>query len=603
MVASQNYYGDAIKKIEEFELIDNSYLLKPSDSPLQYKNRTITCALEDLLRKNSVAYSNVTSMDIDLQEWAKTISVKVYRKRVREDYSDASSSPKADFLPDFSKNEKRIYLSENEITKSYSPSFLTIKIKDRNLPNVGNYCYGVELTFTDPVIVMLKQEVSLAEEQEAKLLEYYEKCKLLDYKRSDGVLVKGNYDPLLNKFTDQFKSVDANKKMIKDIVERFYLLSIRKTNSFSKDETTELMNCVDPLTGTPDGVATFLQIYRTFLGLLRKVVTASNSKAIHLEEKYFNHKTDKVAGIRSSISSIKNGSPSGAREYLEREATQQHVEDLSELCSLTIRKIGDAQTSEQSPTNVTPPRIADRSRMPAGSMRRPEIADLDRGLGNLLGGVTTRKPDLSGITPRADIFGDRTIIGTKVIVGDPATTPAIDYNKTIKSLPAVAAYNPEADGSTLGADKSPSVATRGLGENVSSPAVRGIIDPESGNVRGAYSTRTKIANNGLVANPAEVKEQKATIVNTGNTRIITFPDPEGNDLNFIPQREPEQEKPAKRIPSKNIIKKPNLEDVQKGLEATPKGASSKMVSNSSMEEVVREQVNKKHAIKKKKIGR
>ena len=648
-----NLYSDLVRRFENFEIINDSYLLKTSDSPIRFggnNNGTgivSRCSLEDLLKRNSVAYNSIKRINFNITSWGNTIKVRAFRKRVREYPTDNSAQKETDYLPDFSKNQKRVYLPSDYISKEIRNDILTVTVTDRSIPENGQYCYGIELTFDDPIVTKLEQIIRIAEEQEKKLLDYSERAKVLSYSDVNGNYYEGNYDQELNQFTNKFKNNNDNRGLVQISVTAFIAMFRLVSNvpESSLDGFKELIATCSPDTGTPDSIISFLRLYRTCLSGLRRILESSKKKVFSTEEKYFNRRKHKIVRKVLTKGFSNNFTFNKGDKFLEMDATQQRIDTLSELCSLTIRQIADTTTTRENNssnnnrttttmgmttistvaigttmgTSVSDreerPRLSDRDRFPAGRLDTPQIVDIDRGIGGLLGGITIR-PDLNGTTPAGNPFASRGLIGNKIVVAEPATKPIIDYDKSLKDLPALFAYDPESgqvrplsNGSS--ANRS---ATRqaiagsslaDIGSTTSSPAVRGIIDPEGSDLIGVTSTRTRVASNGLRANVTDQQPAKATVVDTGTTRIVTIPEPESNRLLFFPTRQ-EQEAPLTRVIPK-IITTINFDsqvsDVSRGLAATPAGASTKVVSSATMEEVVQEQINKKNKFKKRRMGR
>ena len=647
-----NQYSDLVRRFENFEIIDDSYLLKTSDSPIHFggnnNGRGIVsrCSLEDLLQRNSVAYNSIKQVNFPIVDWGNNIKVKAFRKRVREYPTDNSAQKETDYLPDFSKNEKRVYLPSQYISKDVRDKILTVTVNDRSIPENGEFCYGIELTFDDPIVTKLEQIIRDAEEQEKKLLDYSERAKVLSYSDVNGNYYEGNYDQELNRFTNKFKNND-NRGLVRDAINYFIVMfkMISKAgNSTTQELSREVFKTCSPDTGTPDSIISFLKLYRTCLSALRRILESSKKKVFSTEEKYFNRRKHKIVRNVSTKGFSNNFTVNRSEKFLQVDSTQRQIDSLSELCSLTIRKIGDTTTTRENNnsnnngtatigmttistvaigttmgTSVSDraerPSLSDRNIFPAGKLGKPQIVDIERGIGGLLGGVTVR-PDPRGTTPAGNPFASRGLIGNQIVITEPATKPIIDYDKSIKELPALFAYDDESgdfrslsNGSSAARSPTrPAIAGSSLtdiGSTTSSPAVRGIIDPEGSELIGVTSTRTRVASNGLRANVTDQQPAKATVMDTGNTRIITIPEPESNRLLFFPTRQ-EQETPLVRVTPK-IMTTMNFDsqvsDASRGLAATPAGASTNVVSSATMEEVVQEQVNKKNVFKRRRMGR
>lgn len=611
-----NQYGDLARRFENFEIINDSYLLKTSDSPIRFvrnsngKGIVCICSLEDLLQRNSVAYSSIKKINFEILNWGMDdIKVKAYRKRVREYPKDYSVQKETDYLPDFSRNEKKVYLPSNYIAKNINGKILVIMINDRSIPENGEYCYGIELTFNDPVVKKLEEEIGKAEEQEKILLDYSERAKVLSYSDVDGNYYEGNYDQELNRFTEKFIN-EENQKLVEKAVRKFLemLTIISKAETDVIEElSVPLIKTCSPNTGTPDSIISFLKLYRTCLSALRRILESSKKKVFLTEEKYFNRRKSKVV---KNVTSLPNKFNHNG-EYFEME----QIDSLSELCSLTIRKIEDATSNGGSVTGTTPlaarmgmldsdridrPSLSDRMRFPAGRLNSTKMEDIATGIGRLLDGVTIRS-DPRDAAPVGNPFAGRGLIGRKIVVTEPATKPIIDYNKSLKDLSTTLVYEPESGGF-----RTPSNGTSAE-RGATMPAARGAIEPIDSKLIGATSVGTRVASNGLRANVTDQQPAKATIVDTGNTRILTVPNLESNNPLIFPTRQ-EQEVPLVRIQPKIITTinyDSQVSDVSRGLAATPAGASTKVVSNATMEEVVQEQVSKKNEFKNraKRFGR
>lgn len=305
-----------IKKVNDLELMDNRYYLKSSDSPIQFDGRTsagikINISMLGLLRKHSVAYNilqQTNSSDLRNLFSPDEIDIKVYRKRVREELGLGYNYHRLE-LEDFQENEAKYYLPNRDFPYEIRGDLINIRIEDQDYATnitTGDYCYGVELRFSDPINRLLKKDLKDFEITRSGLEEYYKSSTILGYYDSSGNYVEGHYDPETNKFTNKFVSEwnsggelgNYFRFLSREILTNYTNLMLKTSKKKKEDieeEIKEIIPLISPKTGTPDNILTFLNLYETNLGLLKRVYEITKNNTINLEEKYFNKYLHKIS--------------------------------------------------------------------------------------------------------------------------------------------------------------------------------------------------------------------------------------------------------------------------------------------------------------------
>lgn len=286
-----------VKGRNDLQVVDNRIVLKTSDSPIQFIERTTTgittiVDLLGLLQKNSSAYNIINNInETDLNNF-RPLQIDVYRKRVREELREIRNQE----LEDFQENEKKYYLPYSDIVMTEKENFtFEIAINDTDFQQnitTGDYCYGIEVSFKDPVVDLLKNDLDALERTRTRLEEYYRDSTIVGYTDSAGNFIEGHYDPETNTFTQQFSSKWQSETDFWNNLRESFILLMSRISTFSGQEIGilhELLLCsIEPDNGTPDNVLFFLNLYETQVALLRKTYELTRNNTLQKEEKYFN---------------------------------------------------------------------------------------------------------------------------------------------------------------------------------------------------------------------------------------------------------------------------------------------------------------------------
>lgn len=303
-----------VDKYGTLEILDGKYLIKLSDSPIKFVERTsnginISVDLLGLLRKNSVAYNIIKNIRENELANFNIDEVRVYRKRVAQEVIE--NTDQIGFLKDFSKDEQKHYLPKNNISIGKNELMVGISINDihyRQNITTGRYCYGVELYFVDPVVKILESQILLMEEGRKFLEDYYRDSTITGYMNSQNELVEGNYDSETNKMTDSFKN-KWNTDELKDVFD-----SIQNSLYFAlrRIENTDLSTVLDfayytlmlilPTSTTgPQQILEYLQFYNTILKTITDVYERTKNRNLILEEKYFDRIQHSISRTNEAV--------------------------------------------------------------------------------------------------------------------------------------------------------------------------------------------------------------------------------------------------------------------------------------------------------------
>ena len=301
----------------DLQAVDNKIFLKTSDSPIQFIERTTTgittiVDLLGLLQKNSSAYNIINNINAtDLNNF-RPLQINVYRKRVREELREIRNQE----LEDFQENEKKYYLPYSDIVTKKDEDFIfEIAINDTDFQQnitTGDYCYGIEVSFKDPVVDLLKNDLDALERTRTRLEEYYRDSTIVGYTDSAGNFIEGHYDPEINMFTQTFISKwspgpgSLEAGLYNDLMNDYTFLLNKITRKSTEEIVNELLNILGLISsglGTPDNILTFLNMYETKLSILRKIYELTRNNTLQKEEKYFNS-FQQVLGKRQRVQNL-----------------------------------------------------------------------------------------------------------------------------------------------------------------------------------------------------------------------------------------------------------------------------------------------------------
>lgn len=298
-----------IKKYQDLQIIDSKNYLKTSDNAIQHISTNavginVVVSLPTILRKYSAAYNILQNMEQSEIRNFSLSEIKVYRKRVREELKQSSkltriarAEMRDQEREDFVENERKFYLPNTDFVVTRNrPDIVVININDRDYVNnitTGDYCYGVEVYFRDPIVSLLKTLLEQFENTRSEIEKYYKDSTILGYYDSAGNYTEGHYDPEINKFTDKFitkwkSQQDFYKTVINDYASILKKISKNTINNDIGTINYLLLTQIAPQNGTPDNILAFLNMYETNLALLRKVYETTRNNTINKEEKYFN---------------------------------------------------------------------------------------------------------------------------------------------------------------------------------------------------------------------------------------------------------------------------------------------------------------------------
>ena len=313
-----------INKSADLQILNQKYYLKNSDNPIQFKNRRVAgiqveVNLLGLLRKNSAAYNIIQNITRSELRNFSLLDIKCYRKRVREELPENvfrntarqyTDERRVQQREDFHENTKRYYLSQSDIGLTRSGDSITITINDTDYANnitTGDYCYGIEVYFKDPIVDLLKNSLDVLERTRARLEEYYRDSTIVGYTDSAGNFIEGHYDPEINTFTQTFIiKWSSDREFYDDLMNRYiFLLNkiTRKSAEEIEEEVGDIMSLISSGLGTPDNILTFLNMYETKLSLLRKIYELTRNNTLQKEEKYFNS-FQQVLGKRQRVQNL-----------------------------------------------------------------------------------------------------------------------------------------------------------------------------------------------------------------------------------------------------------------------------------------------------------
>lgn len=308
-----------VDKYGTLEILDDKYLIKSSDSPIKFVERTssginISVDLLGLLRKNSVAYNIIKNIREDELANFNIDEVRVYRKRVAQEVIE--NTDQIGFLKDFSKDEQKHYLPKNNISIGKNALTVGISINDihyRQNITTGRYCYGVELYFVDPVVKILESQILLMEEDRKFLEDYYRDSTITGYMNSQNELVEGNYDSETNKMTDLF----INKWNTNESIDVFYSIQMSlyfallriENRDLSREERYKILDFVYdtsmpilPISTTgPQQILEYLQFYNTILKTITDVYERTKNTNLILEEKYFDRIQHSISRTNEAV--------------------------------------------------------------------------------------------------------------------------------------------------------------------------------------------------------------------------------------------------------------------------------------------------------------
>lgn len=263
------------EKMDRIPLISSRTISNISDvvSPIKFGSTTpdgvsFLINTELLLEKYSSAYKKVSSINLKnsniLQE------IKIYKKRVKQENNTIS---------DYSKNEQKQYLPrETFVLDNTNPINLVTFLDEEE--KIGQYCYGIEITFKDVIVNELKNILTSLKEGEAFLKTY------LNDSQSLGL----NYDSEKDCFTDQFKQKYMENREIAISIQKYIegVLRICTISSFSEEIKKQIILHVSPKHGTPSGINRFLNSYQTLISRYQKIINNASENFLFTEEKYFN---------------------------------------------------------------------------------------------------------------------------------------------------------------------------------------------------------------------------------------------------------------------------------------------------------------------------
>lgn len=317
------------------------YQPKKAD-PIEFEDRlyngiTFTVNLDMLLKKHSKLYNFLSEIQLSSAYWI--YEVETYRKRVRVVEGEIG---KSDIVIDFKKNEQEVaVVNERRFLEN---GILTIWIEDPEIDTIsfGDYCYGTRIYFIDPLISLFETQLKQLKRMDRYgfLKGYYSQSTIVPSKTSSG-----NYDPLLNKFTNNFiTTYDSNSEKQKRIntistfIEAYNKISTAKIN-MNSDIVVRIVEQISPTTGSPDGILNFIKLYETVVSLYQKVVDSSKTSPMYIEEKIFNKDRHIVTATR-----IPEPEKITSENLTDEENTIiKNLVQMSEKYSITVNKIQKKQ--------------------------------------------------------------------------------------------------------------------------------------------------------------------------------------------------------------------------------------------------------------------
>lgn len=225
---------------------------------------------ELLLEKHSPLYPFVTSINLNNSNIIR--SVQVFKKRVK-------TIKKVKYLEDFRKNEPLVYLKEPLIAIDNAKPVNTITVTD-NQVEVGKYCYGLEINFSD--ILKADLEITLAELKKYQniLSRYYEESTIKDI----------NYDSEQNAFTEKFFKENENNRDIVKAAE-IYLESYARVvpdSTVATEIKKQILSQISPKTGNPLSISRFIKSMGSLINYYGKILDNASLVSSYDEKRYFN---------------------------------------------------------------------------------------------------------------------------------------------------------------------------------------------------------------------------------------------------------------------------------------------------------------------------
>lgn len=182
------------------------------------------------------------------------------------------------FIP-YTKNEEKKYLQVKEVGERGREFKI---IDDQFLQSEGEYCYGVEVLVTDPLIESIREYKEDLQTQIKKTEEYYNECVMPQY-----------YDSQINKFTDSFRDWYNNSEISLESIREVVFTGIEYlTDVFSnyrgrEDSRLWANNNMSPITGTPAGVLYWLSFMKYLFDIFDKMYNTSQKQKYIKIEKLF----------------------------------------------------------------------------------------------------------------------------------------------------------------------------------------------------------------------------------------------------------------------------------------------------------------------------
>lgn len=298
-------------------------------SPDIDRNATFSFDLnfKDLVISNSRFANLVTSYDSiianELVALAKIKYLKIFRRRVKESFSQANSATEQGGYVKFHKDEKEdtvavmaqnssarflrtidndtSYVGESRTTSF--PDLRSIECTDRTTQFLtdGLYQYGIEIEVSDPSIDYLKGKLKILQNTKSKLEKYYAESSRLSItkfyeevadphidspKEQNRVLgnLEGSYDTLTNSFTDKFKKQMSRRYLDTRtspwaIGASVYpdLLSIFIGDIDKVFIATEMLKIMSPYTGNPSGILAAISLYDSLISAISSLLGVSDS--------------------------------------------------------------------------------------------------------------------------------------------------------------------------------------------------------------------------------------------------------------------------------------------------------------------------------------
>ena len=295
------------------------------------KNSDRTCGFlfgvdfGNVLEQNSVysplikVWRQKPEMFADYTAYLSILNVDIFRRKVKlsrdtsESFNQLKKTPEENYAPEFvldENGEKQQYQLFNgeDFGVTRNNKFITFSDPEIAKKQSGNYQYMIEITFMDTISNIFSDRVTTLEDGRNFLLKYYaeasrigmSKVSLNKFEEDQGFVsahvdldltkkkisdIKGNYDPILNRFTRDFitsqRGIDYDDKLafaiIYDYIDNISFLAGIPQQELEAEQK-KLYTIAGIKTGNPRGILTLIKLYDDLISQMRNMIYLSSSK-------------------------------------------------------------------------------------------------------------------------------------------------------------------------------------------------------------------------------------------------------------------------------------------------------------------------------------